>query len=131
LENNNHSWFAVIPAEILLSKKLSSTKKLLVALISNLSSQKGYCFASNDYLSECLDISKTSVSTLLTELEKAGILERIIKRDKKKQIISRTIRLKFATPILKNQKTGILKNQKDNKNIFNKGKEEKVNKIKI
>lgn len=128
---NVHSWFAVIPAEILLSKKLSSTKKLLIALISNLSNQKGFCFASNEYLSECLDISKTSVSTLLTELEKSGIIERTIKRDKNKQIISRTIRLKFATPILKNQKTGILKNQKEKNRFFNKGEEEKVKKIRL
>lgn len=125
----SHNWFAVIPAEILLSKKLSSTKKLLIALISNLSNQKGFCFASNQYLSECLSISKTTISTLLTELENEKYLKRKIERNKKKEIISRALILNFAPPILKNQKTPILKNQKENNKVFNKG--ETIRKVRI
>ena len=125
----SHNWFAVIPAEILLSKKLSSTKKLLIALISNLSNQKGFCFASNQYLSECLSISKTTISTLLTELENEKYLKRKIERNKKKEIISRALILNFAPPILKNQKTPTLKNQKENNKVFNKG--ETIRKVRI
>lgn len=83
MEQSNHNWFATITANILLDKSLSSTSKLLIALISNLSNKKGYCFASNSYLAYCLGISERQVQALIQELESRKFLGRVIKLDSK------------------------------------------------
>ena len=75
----NHNWFAVLPAQVLLSKVLTDKQKLLIALISNLSNERGYCFASNKYLGDCLDCSESTIKDHLKKLEDMNILGRIIK----------------------------------------------------
>ena len=75
----NHNWYAVLPAQVLLSKELTDKQKLLIALISNLSNERGYCFASNKYLGDCLDCSESTIKDHLKKLEDMKILGRIIK----------------------------------------------------
>lgn len=75
----NHNWFAPLPASVLLSKTLTDKQKLLIALIANLMNERGYCFASNKYLGECLDCSESTIKGHLKKLEEVGILGRIIK----------------------------------------------------
>ena len=75
----NHNWFAPLPASVLLSKTLTDKQKLLIALIANLMNERGYCFASNKYLGECLDCSESTIKDHLKKLEEVGILGRIIK----------------------------------------------------
>jgi biotin operon repressor len=75
----NHNWYAVLPAQVLLSKELTDKQKLLIALISNLSNERGYCFASNKYLGDCLDCSESTIKDHLKKLENMKILGRIIK----------------------------------------------------
>ena len=75
----NHNWYAVLPAQVLLSKVLTDKQKLLIALISNLSNERGYCFASNKYLGDCLDCSESTIKDHLKKLEDMNILGRIIK----------------------------------------------------
>jgi hypothetical protein len=87
----NHNWAAVIPCRYLMSKDINSTQKLLIGLVSSLSNLKGYCFASNDYLAECLNISKITVSQLISDLEKKGYFGRIIYRNDKKQVEQRVL----------------------------------------
>ena len=58
----NHSFYVTITAKILLDKSLTDRQKLLLALISNLSNERGFCFASNDYLAKCLNCSVTFIS---------------------------------------------------------------------
>ena len=74
----NHNWYAVITAKVLMAKDISSTQKLLIALISNLSNERGYCFASNAYLGECLGLSAGTVSNSVSDLELKGYLGRIM-----------------------------------------------------
>jgi len=87
----NHNWAAVIPCRYLMSKDINSTQKLLIGLVSSLSNLKGYCFASNDYLADCLNISKITVSQLISDLEKKGYFGRIIYRNDKKQVEQRVL----------------------------------------
>ena len=75
----NHNWFAPLPASVLLSKTLTDKQKLLVALIGNLMNERGYCFASNKYLGDCLDCSESTIKDHLKKLEEIGILGRVIK----------------------------------------------------
>jgi hypothetical protein len=129
------NWAAVIPARYVIAKDISSTQKLLLGLISSLSNLKGYCFASNDYLAELLDVSKVRVSQAISDLEKKGYIGRIIYRNDKKEIEQRILTLildkNLDIPIIKNEDTLLSKtiipisknfkeNNKNNNNINNK-----------
>ena len=108
------NWAAVIPAKFLISKDITSTQKLLLGLISSLSNLKGYCFASNEYLADLLDVSKTTVSQAISDLETKGYLGRIIYRNDKKEIEQRILTIimdrKNDIPISENHNTLPLKN---------------------
>ena len=129
------NWAAVIPARYLIAKDITSTQKLLLGLVSSLSNLKGYCFASNEYLADLLNVSKVRISQSVSDLEKKGYLGRIIYRNEKKEIEQRiltlildknldipisendnTLPLKIDIPISKNFK----ENRKINNNINNK-----------
>lgn len=68
------NWYAVLTADLLYSKDISLQEKVLMAVISNLSNEKGYCFASNKYLAEVLNISTRSVQRYIKNLHKEGFL---------------------------------------------------------
>lgn len=70
----NKSWYAVITAEVLYAEDLNPRQKLLMAVISNLSNEKGYCFATNGRLGELVGAHKVTISTDIKELEERGFL---------------------------------------------------------
>jgi len=128
------NWAAIIPSRYLMAKDINSSQKLLIGLISSLSNLKGYCFASNDYLANLLDISKTTVSHLISDLEHKGYIGRAIYRNDKQQIeqrilvliLDKQVVLNSDIPISENgyplyPKTDIpiSENQKDNNKINN------------
>lgn len=78
METNNRNWYAVITADILYNKQLSDKQKLLIAVISNLSNEKGYCFASNQYLADVLDCDKLTISRHISAIEKLGLISKVI-----------------------------------------------------
>lgn len=75
------SWYAVITADILYSKNLTTRQKLLYAVVGNLSNEKGYCFASNAHFSRMMNCSIRAIQRDLNVLEKAGIIGRVMKLD--------------------------------------------------
>jgi len=101
----NHNWYAVITAKILMDKTISSTQKLIIALISNLTNERGYCFASNNYLGDCLNISECTVSRNISDLVERKYLGRVIKLNEKNEVEYRSLmiienqEIKFETPI--------------------------------
>jgi hypothetical protein len=124
------NWAAVIPARYLIAKDITSTQKLLLGLVSSLSNLKGYCFASNEYLAELLNVSKIRISQSVSDLEKKGYMGRIIYRNDKKEIEQRILTLildkNLDIPISKNDNTlplkidiPISKNFKENIKINN------------
>lgn len=101
----NHNWYAVLPAKVLLSKELSDKQKLLIALISNLSNERGYCFASNRYLGECLDCSESTIKDHLKKLESMGILGRVIKLKENGEVEFRSLIINIDIPKPENTTT--------------------------
>lgn len=93
-----HNWYAVLPAKVLLSKELTDKQKLLIALISNLSNERGYCFASNRYLGECLDCSESTIKEHLKKLEDMGILGRVIKLKENGEVEFRSLIITIEIP---------------------------------
>ena len=90
----------------------------LLLIISSLTAEKGYCYASNDYLAKIFETSVVTISRKIKILEEKKYIE--IEYEKKGCLVtSRKIRLtKMLTAINKNVNRTINKNVKDN-NINN------------
>ena len=114
-----------IPREIWLSEDLSMTEKVLLVEIDSLDNEAG-CFASNEYFSKFLGISKGRVSKLISGLCQKGYLRTAIiyKADSKqieKRILNTTIGYgrKRLDPLCENDDTPIVENDQDNNTEFN------------
>lgn len=90
----------------------------LLLIISSLTAEKGYCYASNNYLAEIFKTNVVTISRKIKNLEEKKYIS--IEYEKKGcLVISRKIRLtKMLTAINKNVNRAINKNVKDN-NINN------------
>jgi Mn-dependent DtxR family transcriptional regulator len=60
--------YVEVPLIVLLDNDLSTTSKLLMGLITTLSMQEGYCYASNKYLSNIMKISKRTITSCISSL---------------------------------------------------------------
>ena len=113
-----------------LDKDIKSELGLLL-IISSLCAEKGYCFASNQYLANLFDITDVSVSTKIKKLEQKGYIS-IEYEYRGCEVVSRKIRLKnILIDDLKNFKSTIKENFKDNNtsiknNIIDNNKGEEI-----
>lgn len=76
----------IIPEHIFLDAELSPTQKLLMGLIISLSTEHGYCWASNQTLSEKLGSSPRSITGCLKILENKGYVKIKYREDSKRFI---------------------------------------------
>ena len=63
-----------IPKEIWLNKEINTIQKVLLAEIDSLSIEKG-CYASNEYLSKFIGISKRQTISYISDLKNKGYLQ--------------------------------------------------------
>ena len=102
------NYYAVIPAEVRYSKKLTPNSKLLYAEITALCNMNGKCTASTEYFCRLYEVSRGSIQNWLKMLDDNGYIERtVIFKQGSKEILSRYIKLKDK---------GSLKNYTDNTN---------------
>lgn len=94
-----------IPKEILLNEELNDKEKIVLSIVLCLSSELGYCFAGNRYLSNVLGVTINRVSKIISSLKDKGFIEVNINYDDEKKYI-RSRELKLTDKILK----GIVKN---------------------
>lgn len=111
---SNQSFYAVIPAKVLLDEDLRPNAKLLYAKISNLCNMKGYCWATNEELTGGLGIAAKTVSSLVSQLSSRDLIRVQLLRDPKtNEITERRIWLQMPEirieevqpPMLKNEHT--------------------------
>ena len=62
--------YVEVPVIVLLDEDLSTTTKLLMGLITTLSMQEGFCFASNRYLSNLMKVSRRTITSCIASLRK-------------------------------------------------------------
>lgn len=88
------NYFAIIPAPVRYDKNVSPNAKLLYGEITSLTNEKGYCWASNNYFADLYQVSKNSISTWISQLQKAGhITVDLIYKPGTKEIQNRYIRI--------------------------------------
>jgi hypothetical protein len=89
------SYYAIIPAEVRYSKKLTPNAKLLYAEITALCNMNGKCTASTEYFCRLYEVSRGAVQNWLKMLDDNGYIERtVIYRQGSKEIMHRYINLK-------------------------------------
>lgn len=112
-------WYWIMPNKILFDKNLSDKQKLLYCLISSLCAEKGYCWASNDYLAEKIWYNKKNMYRLLQWLINEWYVNIVANKEigNQRRIYINSIHTKEDT-IHKNEDTPILKNV-DHNNINN------------
>lgn len=67
----------ILDDSIVKSNLISSTDKLVYGIIKALSNNLGYCYASNDYISKKVNLSKRTISKSISNLRKANWVETI------------------------------------------------------
>lgn len=92
------NFYAVLESEVLFDKNLSCRQKILIAMISNMSNQKGYCWASNQYFADSLDVSSRAIRYDLEYLEEKKFIGRIIQLDSKGEESFRTLTVLNSNP---------------------------------
>lgn len=89
------SYYAIIPAEVRYSKKLTPNAKLLYAEITALCNMNGKCTASTEYFCRLYEVSRGAVQNWLKMLDDNGYIDRtVIYRQGSKEIMHRYINLK-------------------------------------
>lgn len=135
-EKQNIGYYSIIPSTILYNKNLKSNQKILYAVITSLSNKEGYCFASNKYLAEKLNVGSNTVSGWITDLRRKNFIQVELIRNDKQEIIQRRIYINDIPynfykeyPYTINKEEGILQKSKENNIINNNIKTHTLSKI--
>ena len=88
---DNVVYYSIIPATVLYNKELKANEKLLYAIITSLSNKGGYCFATNKYLAEKLDVNPKTISSWISDLKDRNFIIVELIRNENKQIVERKI----------------------------------------
>lgn len=74
-KNRRPGYWAVLPSDVRYDPELRPNAKLLYAEISALSNSTGYCWATNEWFAELFDLSVSTVSRLVSQLEEKGYIQ--------------------------------------------------------
>ena len=107
---DNIGYYSIIPAIILYNKELKANEKLLYAIITSLACKEGYCFATNKYLAEKLDVNPKTISSWISDLKDRNFIKVEVIRNENKQIIQRKIYINDVSYPLNNGYQYQLKN---------------------
>ena len=88
---NQPSYYAIIPATIRYDEKLKYAERLFYGEITALIGKEGYCFASNNYFAELYGVIPGTVSRWVSHLVKLGYIKEELIRNDKNAIIERRI----------------------------------------
>lgn len=64
----------VLDDSIVKSNSINSTDKLVYGVIKALSNNLGYCYASNDYISKKVNLSKRTITKSISNLRKVNYI---------------------------------------------------------
>ena len=67
--------FIMVPDEAMDNLRLSSTDKLVMGLITSLTTKSDYCYANNDYFSNKVHVSARTITNSLAKLVKESLIE--------------------------------------------------------
>ena len=124
MEGPSPAYYAVIVADVRYDKALKPNAKLLYGELTALCNQYGYCWATNEYFAGLYDLSVSTISRLIAQLERRGYIRcemAAVKNGSERRIyagafvvhpVEGGLGKNDKTPISKNDKGGLGKNSK-------------------
>lgn len=92
MEEQQRSYYAIIPANVRYDKDLVPNAKLLYGEITALCNEKGYCWATNQYFAELYNVSDRTIKNWISQLADKGYIQRSVKyREGTKEIEQRKL----------------------------------------
>jgi len=82
---------AYVPFHVLSCTDITSSDKLVYAVISGLSSERGWCWASNETIAKKVCLKKDSVSKIISKLVEKKFVKRREIRDERGEIVERRL----------------------------------------
>ncbi len=64
----------IIDDNIVASNSINSTDKLVYGVIKALANNKGYCYASNEYIAQRVNLSKRTITNSIRSLKQANYI---------------------------------------------------------
>lgn len=132
MEEQQRSYYAIIPANVRYDKDLAPNAKLLYGEITALCNEKGYCWASNQYFAELYGVSILSIKRWVNSLVTKGYVYRTLtykpnSKEVDKRILSIDGGIKIDTTSvqkcydtsIKNDTSSSIKNDTDNNTSIN------------
>ena len=98
MDDARPGYYAIIPADVRYDDQIPANAKLLYGEISALIGAEGFCYAANAYFMRIYGFSDPTVTRLITKLEQAGYIKRIMERDNAGQVVRRKIYLRATLP---------------------------------
>lgn len=96
MEEQQRSYYAIIPANVRYDKDLAPNAKLLYGEITALCNEKGYCWASNQYFADLYRSSISAVQKWVSSLVKKGYINlELVYKEGTKQVLHRKL---YITP---------------------------------
>ncbi len=108
-EENQISYYSVIPATVRYDNRLKPAEKLIYGEITSLTNQMGYCFAKNKYFSNLYNVNPHTVSQWISHLEKLGYIYVELVKTETKEIKGRRIYINDTPYVQKNTYPYVLK----------------------
>ena len=124
MEEQQRSYYAIIPANVRYDKDLAPNAKLLYGEITALCNEKGYCWASNQYFAELYGVSILSIKRWVNSLVTKGYVYRTLtykpnSKEVDKRILSIDGGIKIDTTSVQKCYDPSIKNDTDNNTSIN------------
>lgn len=74
-EEKEKDYFYIIPKNVFEDRRLTPSQVMVFAEISQLSRKKGYCYASNTYLAEKMNMGRKTIIRAISKLKELGYIE--------------------------------------------------------
>lgn len=103
------NWDTILPAKVRYDSRLKGEAKILYSEILLLSSQKGYCYATDKYLAESYSSSQRSINRHIASLKKLGYIKIETKRQGKRVTERRIYPLELPKMAIADTEKGIAK----------------------
>lgn len=101
-EENQISYYSIIPATVRYDNTLKAAEKLIYGELTSLTNKFGYCFASNKYFASLYGVTNHTVSQWISHLEKSGYLKIELIKNDNKEITERRIYINDTPYVQKN-----------------------------
>ncbi len=124
------SYFIAVPRIILNDQSCSQTEKLVYGMINSLSNNREYCYASNKYFANSLNVKEKTISNSINNLKRNNYIDiKFIKGQRRIYLNTNIIVKENAKALEKKGNDRVVKNYQDTRKEYTRNNYKKLNVI--